>query len=1168
MTLDKLFTSEGILKEDKLISGMSGPVVIEELNKSTALFALNFIARCAYESVGFDLDNLVIGDYNKDKMHIRCVKSDRLASTEVHLISNNVYFEVKYGSDQALEKSINYICGRLPYIWSIDDFAPKLDQLATNHIVLDSDYQGIMKAYVNDALDIDWKRFSMLASIETNNQFFQNPNKIQASQEETFASSEVDKKRDLTDLFSVGGLYESEDSFFPTSSAYKVLVPEQVNEALIRAMSSFVSRFALDCLSLSMPLVVDIHSGPSIQFNDKAQDNKIYFENGDLIIESKDIEDFTKNLVLKYPWYKRRPINDVKNLENFVNEFLRSENTHGQLIDVLGKDRVTELRVENLSDANVERLSDDLPELKIGEYREDQIVWSDERIFEWEVDVFKKILLENLSKCQPDDSVEIRGCLSESPQILDELASYIGDECNMREVKLDSCTLLSSYKQGFHWLKSLLPRLKEIDADKVVIKFKPFLQEGQTEWFDEDSAKPKYNVERADDDAWFDLPIRWLQELYPIDDLIASDLEISRNRVIFEDDSNLEYTYQVLAFKDEQVVYEDVYDVHYSERNYLDRYPKVGKVHPSTGFIEIKINSKVICLERINTDLENIWSYYQKEVLDKVTNIALEEGRTLTHETQPIFKTLRLEIHVSEPDYSLPTRKDLISSIDAFHEDIYFVGLDYFKILGEREFNEVINEPGLILPVIKKSDGPPKVKVTLVKELSKTPYKVRKDQIEYFETAEQQEIVALTYDKGKWFGEFKINQDQLKKFETLKGAINKGYLRLNSPLNLRLVGGDVLDIEGQVKECFIEEVELKADEVIGYEDYLGLIKNLEKKDYVNTYLGSKSYQNREIHVVEMLDYSQADLVSRHKLINEKPVYLINNRHHANEVSSTNAAFMTIHELLKEENAKYLDALNIVFIPFENVDGGAIHYELQKDNPEWKLHVARFNSVGKEFAYDYFNDETKYTEALAYTRTWRRWLPDVVVDNHGVPSHEWDQQFSGYTSPWFKGFWLPRALYYGYFWHLSKINYPEHFKLYEGLQDVISETFAKDQYMSKWNDDWQDRFEKYAHKWLPKMFPANYYKKLIYYWMEYEASKDAWHAFSRYPQITSLEWTTEVSDETAQGKYLELCSKSHMMSNLATMDYLMTLKVEKENLSSDKNGIILKTLRKRPLGRKG
>lgn len=52
---------------------------------------------------------------------------------------------------------------------------------------------------------------------------------------------------------------------------------------------------------------------------------------------------------------------------------------------------------------------------------------------------------------------------------------------------------------------------------------------------------------------------------------------------------------------------------------------------------------------------------------------------------------------------------------------------------------------------------------------------------------------------------------------------------------------------------------------------------------------------------------------------------------------------------------------------ENVDGAALHYELQKEHPYWKFHVARFNAIGKEFYHDHFRQDTIHKEAMGLTR---------------------------------------------------------------------------------------------------------------------------------------------------------------------------------------------------------
>ena len=39
-----------------------------------------------------------------------------------------------------------------------------------------------------------------------------------------------------------------------------------------------------------------------------------------------------------------------------------------------------------------------------------------------------------------------------------------------------------------------------------------------------------------------------------------------------------------------------------------------------------------------------------------------------------------------------------------------------------------------------------------------------------------------------------------------------------------------------------------------------------------------------------------------------------------------------------------------------------------------------------------------------------WLPDIYLNPHGYPSHEWVQQFAGYVPPGFRTYWSTRGWY--------------------------------------------------------------------------------------------------------------------------------------------------------------
>lgn len=87
--------------------------------------------------------------------------------------------------------------------------------------------------------------------------------------------------------------------------------------------------------------------------------------------------------------------------------------------------------------------------------------------------------------------------------------------------------------------------------------------------------------------------------------------------------------------------------------------------------------------------------------------------------------------------------------------------------------------------------------------------------------------------------------------------------------------------------------------------------------------------------------------------------------------------------------------------------------LTKEHPKWKHHAARFNAVGLEFAYVKFQ-ESVFGEANVLPLILKKWAPDIVIDDHGIPAREWVQPFAGYACPpiFPVSYTLPSAKIYG------------------------------------------------------------------------------------------------------------------------------------------------------------
>jgi len=808
----------------------------------------------------------------------------------------------------------------------------------------------------------------------------------------------------------------------------------------------------------------------------------------------------------------------------------------------------------------------------------------------WEVDICRNILDEKLlPNVHAGDKVEIRAILSEDREVRTSLAAELRALVSGKGAEPKSVEVICAYKQGFSWLEEIvMPKLLGMGkVEKVEIFFKPFLAPGVSDWQDEDGAVPTYNNIKTDtEDKWFDLPIRYLQELYPIDDILSAGLGLNRNNIIFSEYSGGEdITYLVKAFQNGKELYTETYRATASERNYIDAYPGMGKVHPGTGWIWAAVNGSEIISRRIPTDVEMVWQIYQEDVLPYCHEYCQKKtGGKPTTADQPFFAQMRLDIQLSEPNEKIACREDLISSLDTLHEDIYFTGLDFFKVYGNMAEGKIFDAPGLILPVIKKRHGKPYFKFTLFDQNGLEPFIDFNG--EHYKAPFKKEDLKITIPVLEW------KEGKLSPVIRIDGPgglspLIQSYAKLLSEHKLNLekrlakteeiqfeFSGDgkeqrltakVCEVPEPPKDLQINEIDILKDKLIGYDEYLKIIEQLKRVAGISVYRAAESYLGRDIYAIEFTtDYR--GYVSRTKLINQNPSILIIARHHANEVSSTNAAFMLVRELLTVEDFKQLPRqVNITVAPFTNADGAAIHYELQKDNPTWIFHIARFNAIGREFYYEYFRDDTLHTEALCATKLWRDWLPDIILDNHGVPTHEWAQQFSGYTSPSYKGFWLPRSLLYGCYWTVKEDCWKGNLPVAKKMEEIIADVMADDSEIRGWNLEWQERFAKYANKWMPRLFPANYYRDMVNVWVPFDFDPGHRYPSVRYPWITTVAYTSEVTDETAHGPYLNLVARVHMMHDIEVIRMMRESKcVYNENRTETEEGTSQMYFRQRPV----
>lgn len=997
-------------------------------------------------------------------------------------------------------------------------------------------------------------------------------------------------RKGLETLFGCGDILKDEDfDLLPDKMDVHFIIPRDCDTSILAAACTFAFRMGMETTAYAGILLrSETGSGNELIF-EEADTCSIRYErkeDGVRVIvagSGEALELFAADFCMNFP--AQGSFDTWTDHMQEIIDSMSMKNLDGQLAyaKVYAKPQA-EVYCSPEIETFDKSLEAEFPEVRFTNFKSTEEVYEKEYDIPWEMDCFWALLETRVYPVlKAGDKVKVTAGLSEGKEERIGLEKELWDCITKTGAEIDEVTVLCAYKQGYSWLEEVVvPRLQSMGkTDSLEISFKPFLPAGKTDWADEDGATPSYNNMGADPDKWYDLPIRYLQELYPAEDMLAELLDMDREKIrfsVYEEEKDLTYT--VKGFDaDGQVLYENSYKAACFERPYLDAYPQMGKVHPSTGYVKVTVNDAVLLEERIETDVERIWSVYQQEILpDLRSYIETKTEGIISVDKQPFFAQLRIEAEVSEPDFKLSSREDLFTTLDGLHEDMYFAGADYFKNFGMETAGAMLDAPGLILPVLKQHEGKPRLRVKLYDQKASEPAVCCADS----------KVTALGTRQtvNAWLEAVEATEEGNKAVIRLEGAHEKiaaAYMELLERklldigkklhgirfLEMRTDSGSYLaevTPPGSVeKNLDIGEIDLLEKELIGYEEYKAIIEQLKRVPGISVYRTAVSYTGRELYAVEILPDNKG-YISRTKRITNHPSEIINSRHHANEVSSTNSAFMLIKTLLTDEKYKDLaNHLNLVIVPMENVDGAAIHYELQKENPNWKLHVARFNAIGREFYYEHFKPDTIHTEAMGLTRLFRSFLPDIIVDNHGVPSHEWEQQFSGYTSPSFKGFWLPRSLLYGYFWTVTDDAYKSNYAVNKKMEDVVADSISSDEEIAFWNKEWARQFEKFAHGWMPKLFPADYYKDMINYWIPFAFDSNHRYPSIRFPWITTVAYTSEVADETAQGEYLHLCARAHLNHDLATLDMMVkSTCVYKHKWNISEDGIEAANIRMRPV----
>jgi hypothetical protein len=821
---------------------------------------------------------------------------------------------------------------------------------------------------------------------------------------------------------------------------------------------------------------------------------------------------------------------------------------------------------------------------------------------EWEVDEVREILAtEAYPRLEAAGGGRLEVRVSEPPEVRRALTGEIREELAARGLA-DSVEVrvLSAYKQGFGWMEEvILPRLQELGPEalgRVAIRYHHL----------RDSEEIPWQVVGSD--------TRWLQELFPIDAVLARELEIADSLVVFHAAAEADPMYRVrVEDAAGELVLEDSFSPWYVVEPYFHLYPDYERVRIATGGVRVETEEGVEVDRRVATDLERFWTQWQTRVLPRLRDYLMDLHRgAISPDHAPFFDELRIEVRLSEPNHRIGVDEEVISSLESLHNDLYFHTLAFLEHLGRHYGVGPLTFPGRVLPYIDpQGDGEGgSARVRLTGRTRAVPEVVlrataRREDPEgrwRYPLSPLPVQAPLLRGLGVRAGAEGLDlllfqlaaRDSTERFQELRGRASEAQIdRTMLPLPLlegmvealeALHGEGVLlgalsfdgvdalafgigleDGKGDDPVRFLELARterssstrhpvLQAGEGVREGERLvqwhspippaesdSLLARLAVHPEVHAYLVGRSFLGREIYAADFLPPVELPYRSQARMNALRPTLLLSGRQHANEVSST-SHILRLGELLvtDPEYRELLRRVNVVLHPITNPDGAQLAWEMQKQNPDFTLHAGYLGALGVDMTAQAGEDDPVYPEAGVRPWLMGTWLPDIFLNLHGYPSHEWVQHFSGYAA-WVRGrtvtarsWWAPRGWFVPGFNWVDDPDHPEIRIAQFAILDSMAAAIAAEPRVVEMSRRQYDRYARYGRQDVDG-FREHFHEGMLIY-LALRGRKVEGEGPAN-PRINTFSAVTEAPDETARGEWLELVARAGLAHTSAMARYL-------------------------------
>jgi len=493
---------------------------------------------------------------------------------------------------------------------------------------------------------------------------------------------------------------------------------------------------------------------------------------------------------------------------------------------------------------------------------------------------------------------------------------------------------------------------------------------------------------------------RWVRELYPVAELIEAAQPGLRVEIELTPEDPVTPTYVAAFLAADGAVLGAL-----TLEPPVEQSPHPGGGHAlvTTAGARIWRGGRAVATATVPTDAAAFWTWFAGEVLPAVME-GIEPGAS------PLLHEIAVVAELSEPDDLLPLDHETDSVVEALHEDVYFGVLEAADaVLDTRVARRA--SPGRILPFFHERAGAPTRATVVARARGSERVGVRTADGAWHDAlpCDADVHVAAVHGRGAHVEGIVLEvvapdaataDEALGRLAWAGRAAVAGWptgieVRARRPGSLAV---DLGTIEPPPPPPPLPDRPLHPREAVAHTRWWA-----SRHPSIRFATPRETRLGQPLAVLEIVSPPDP-AASRARCTAWKPTVLLSARQHANEATSTPAAFAWLDRWLADP--ELCGRANLVMHPLENPDGARLHAALCSLAPNHMQHAARYTAFGADLQTNPIVGGETIAESLLRSDAAARWSPVLHLNDHGYPAHAWIRSQTGFLPRGFEDWSLP------------------------------------------------------------------------------------------------------------------------------------------------------------------